>query len=78
MKTRKILREISGELRGANCSFSVCQNRHSKISVTNLENAQTVILIIGVSPSDTNAEKASRNQCRKNLARIGIGVSGLK
>jgi hypothetical protein len=76
MKTRKLLREISDELRGANCSFSVCQNRHIKISVTNLENAQTVMLIIGVSPSDTNAVKASKDQCRKNLARIGISVSG--
>jgi hypothetical protein len=78
MKSRKLLREILRELRGVNLPFSVCQNRHVKISVTNPENAQTAMLIIGVSPSDTNAEKASKDQCRKNLAKIGINVSCLK
>ena len=78
MKTRKLLREILRGLRGVNLPFSVCQNRHVKISVTNPENAQTAMLIVGVSPSDTNAEKASKDQCRKNLAKIGITISGLK
>ncbi len=78
MKSRKLLREILRKLRGVNLPFSVCQNRHVKISVTNPENAQTAMLIIGVSPSDTNAEKASKDQCRKNLAKIGINVSCLR
>ena len=78
MKTRKLLREILRELRGVNLPFSVCQNRHIKISVTNPDNAQTAILVVGASPSDTNAEKASKDQCRKNLAKIGITISGLK
>ena len=62
------------ELRGANCSFSVCQNRHIKIDVTNQVNAQTVVLILATSPSDVNAEKASLKQCKKNLEKVGIQV----
>jgi hypothetical protein len=72
MKTRKLLREILRELREGNFPFSVCQNRHIKISVFNPASAQTAMLIVGVSPSDSNAEKASLKQCRENLARIGI------
>ena len=78
MKTRKLLREILSELREGHYPFSVCQNRHIKISVTNPESAQTAMLIFGYSPSDVNAEKASKDQCRKNLQRIGITISNWK
>jgi hypothetical protein len=75
MNTRKLLREILSELRGGHYPFSVCQNRHIKISVTNPENAQTAMLIVGVSSSDVNADKASMKQCRRNLQRIGVTIS---
>ena len=78
MKTRKLLREILSELREGQYPFSVCQNRHIKISVTNPESAQTAMLIFGSSPSDVNAEKASKVHCRKNLQRIGITISNWK
>ncbi len=78
MKTRKLLREILSELRGGNYPFSVCQNRHIKISVTNPVTAQTTVLILGVSPSGLNAEKAIRTQCERNLKRVGISIETLK
>ena len=78
MKTRKFLREICTELRKANCTFSIQQNRHIKIDVTNLVNAQTAILILSSTPSDVNAEKASLKQCRKNLEKVGIQISKQK
>jgi hypothetical protein len=76
--SRKVLREVLTELRGANCSFSVCQNRHIKIDVTNHVNAQTAVLILATSPSDVNAGKASLKQCKKNLERVGISVTKWK
>jgi hypothetical protein len=75
MKTRKLLREICSELKKANCTFSIQQNRHIKIDVTNLVNAQTAMLILSTTPSDVNAGKASLRQCKKNLEKVGIQIS---
>jgi hypothetical protein len=59
-------------LRNINCNFSVEQNRHIKISITNLDNAQTTFLVISVSPSDVNFEKAFVKQASERLLSIGI------
>jgi len=72
MKTRKILRGVLSELREGANPFSVRQKRHIKVSVFNPVSAQTAVLILGVSPSDVNAEKAFLKQCRVNLEKIGI------
>lgn len=75
MKIRKIMHEILTVLRKNHLPFSVSQNRHIKISVTNPINAQTALLIISTSPSDVNAEKQIKKKCMKRLERVGVSVS---
>ena len=61
-------------LKDKKCAFSVEHNRHIKISVTNLENAQSTFLILCTTPSDVNYEKAFLRQSAQNLRMIGIEI----
>ena len=75
MCTKKTFRRMCRILRNANCIFRIAQNRHIKISVTNLENAQSTFLILATSPSDVNYEKAFFKQSAHNLRQIGIEIN---
>ena len=66
-----MLRQI---LRDKDCKIKVKQNRHIKISVFNESNAQSTFLILSVSPSDVNYEKAFLKQSAQNLRQIGIEI----
>ena len=74
LKSKRALRKMCRFLRNNNCEFSVEQNRHIKISIQNLDNAQTTFLVISVSPSDVNFEKAFYKQASERLLRIGIRI----
>jgi light-regulated signal transduction histidine kinase (bacteriophytochrome) len=75
LKSKRTLRKMCRFLRNNNCDFSVEQNRHIKISVQNLDNAQTTFLVIAVSPSDVNFEKAFYKQASERLLSIGIRLN---
>lgn len=61
-------------LRDKECKFKVEQNRHIKITVFNQSNAQSTFLILSVSPSDMNHERAFLKQSAQNLRQIGIEI----
>ncbi len=75
MRTRKLLREILTELRKISLVFSVQQNRHIKIKVTNPITAQSVALIVSVSPSGFSYERNFWNQCEEHMKRLGICIN---
>ena len=75
MKTRKLLREILTELRRLSLVFSVQQNRHIKIKVTNPITAQSVALIVSVSPSGFSYERNFWNQYEEHMKRLGICIN---
>ena len=72
MKTRKLLRDVLTELRKLSLVFSVQQNRHIKIKVTNPVTAQSAALIVSVSPSGFSYEKNFWNQYEEHMKQIGV------
>jgi len=72
MRTRKLLREVLTELRKLSLVFSVQQNRHIKIKVTNPVTAQSAALIVSVSPSGFSYERNFWNQYEEHLKQIGV------
>jgi len=72
MKTRKLLREVLTELRKLSLVFSVQQNRHIKIKVTNPVTAQSAALIVSVSPSGFSYERNFWSQYDEHMKQIGV------
>jgi len=72
MRTRKLLREVLTELRKLSLVFSVQQNRHIKIKVTNPVTAQSAALIVSVSPSGFSYEKNFWSQYEEHMKQIGV------
>lgn len=72
MKTRKLLRDLLRELRNLRLGFSVRQNRHIKVEVTNPVTAQTAMLIVAVSPSCHRYEDLFWRQYETSLNRLGV------
>jgi len=72
MKTRKLLRDVLTELRKLSLVFTVQQNRHIKIKVTNPATAQSTALIVSVSPSGFSYERNFWSQYEEHMREIGV------
>ena len=72
MKTLKLLREVLNELRKLSLVFTVQQNRHIKIKVTNPDTAQSAALIVSVSPSGFSYERNFWSQYKEHMREIGV------
>jgi hypothetical protein len=72
MKTLKLLREVLNELRKLSLVFTVQQNRHIKIKVTNPVTAQSAALIVSVSPSGFSYERNFWSQYKEHMREIGV------
>jgi len=72
VKTRRLLSDVLRELKALKLMFSVCQNRHIKIKVTNPVTAQSASLVMPVSPAGSNYLNYFWTQYKEHMREIGI------